>query len=498
MAFSISVRLRHGRYDAGGERSSTAEWPPHPARVFCALAASAESDADWAALRWLESQLPPQVRADSVDDIQTGRVTGYVVENTVKRGGGNLTWPGRSNGVRSRSFTVPVTPSFVIIWPEANPPHLVLERLHRLADKVPYVGRSTSVAVVSISCDVAAAGDQLIYRPTHLGNAGDVWELRIPYPGYTDQLQAAYRDGRRSWEVAKTAPYTVSPVAVAGATGTRARPAPVRGPFAGMMTWSIARPSVPFSGDQVVALACALRGAILSRLGDSIPAQVSGHDAPGRPHVGFLAIPDVGHQHADGHIMALALAIPRDLEQPHLAALLGAVITNPLSELDLPNGRILCLKYGADRWGIQPSRWAADGRRDNADGATDWATVTPLMLDGHLRRGRDSAGEVARSLELAGYPRPEVEVSLAALVPGGINRPQRGSLPSGRPRRPLVHARVRFPVPVIGPVLAGSMRYLGLGLFLPVGDQQVGTRSGVGSGEYVGTSVTTSLAEPKQ
>jgi hypothetical protein len=31
----------------------------------------------------------------------------------------------------------------------------------------------------------------------------------------------------------------------------------------------------------------------------------------------------------------------------------------------------------------------------------------------------------------------------------------------------MVHARVRFHQPVIGPVLAGSMRYLGLGLFLP-------------------------------
>jgi hypothetical protein len=31
----------------------------------------------------------------------------------------------------------------------------------------------------------------------------------------------------------------------------------------------------------------------------------------------------------------------------------------------------------------------------------------------------------------------------------------------------MLHARVRFAEPVVGPVLAGSMRYLGLGLFLP-------------------------------
>jgi hypothetical protein len=54
-------------------------------------------------------------------------------------------------------------------------------------------------------------------------------------------------------------------------------------------------------------------------------------------------------------------------------------------------------------------------------------------------------------------------------VTGGIWRPRHGTLPPGRPRRQMVHARVRFHQPVTGPVLAGSMRYLGLGLFLPAG-----------------------------
>jgi hypothetical protein len=97
------------------------------------------------------------------------------------------------------------------------------------------------------------------------------------------------------------------------------------------------------------------------------------------------------------------------------------------------------------------------------------ATVTPLMLDGHLRRGRDEASEVARSVVIAGYPRPEsVEGSPAPLVEGALRRPRTGTLPSGRPHRRLVHARVTFPVHVTGPVLVGSMRYLGLGLFMPL------------------------------
>ena len=60
MPISIIVRLRHGRYDAGGDRPSEAEWPPHPARVFCALAAAADGDPAWEALRWLEAQPAPR------------------------------------------------------------------------------------------------------------------------------------------------------------------------------------------------------------------------------------------------------------------------------------------------------------------------------------------------------------------------------------------------------------------------------------------------------
>ncbi|WP_462186878.1 hypothetical protein [Frankia sp. CcWB2] len=36
-------------------RPSEPECPPHPARLFCGLVASARIDGDWVALRWLET-----------------------------------------------------------------------------------------------------------------------------------------------------------------------------------------------------------------------------------------------------------------------------------------------------------------------------------------------------------------------------------------------------------------------------------------------------------
>ena len=310
MPFSIVVRLRHGRYEAGGERPANAEWPPHPARIFCALAASSCAEADWSALRWLESQPPPQVWADAVGNAPTGHIRGYVVENAISPKGGNLNWPGRNNGMRSRAFAVPATASFAIIWTQADPPADVLMRLGELARKVPYIGRSTSLAELTTSSGVPEQAEGWItYAPARLGDPGAIWQLRVPYVGYTSELEAAYRDGRRAWEVARPLPYAAAPFGPMRTDGLSVGSlAAQQGPFSDLMVWSITPPVVRIGGDMVLALASALRRAIISRVQEPVPAQVSGHDADGRQHVGFLALPDVGHQHADGHILGLALA----------------------------------------------------------------------------------------------------------------------------------------------------------------------------------------------
>jgi CRISPR-associated protein Csb2 len=462
MPLSILVRLRGGGYDAGGERPSESEWPPHPARVFCALAASAEGDADWSALRWLEQQDPPQVWADPVNRVHRSRTRAYVVQNAVEKGGGNLTWPGRTNGLRSRASAVPPRESFAIVWPQADPSADTLSRLSLLSWKVPYVGRSTSTAQVSaVGTLPEKMPETLIYQPAAFGQRGQFWDLRVPYPGYTAALRDAYADGRRSWEVARTRPYVAAPVGQT-ATGAGSSEA-MEGPFADLLVWRLDRPVVRVGGDLVVSITSALRRAVLSRVPDPVPGQVSGYTAPGRPHVAYLVLPDVGHEHADGHVLGLALAIPREMPEGDLTTLLRALLLDDtLSEVRFSSGRPLAVTYGPDRYLLRPATWTTDA------GEHEWATATPVMLDGYLRRGRDEAGEVARSLVIAGYPEPaEVEVCPGPLVAGGVWRPRPGFLPSGRPRRPLVHARVRFPQPVVGPVLAGSMRYLGLGLFLP-------------------------------
>ncbi|MCP2340166.1 CRISPR-associated protein Csb2 [Actinomadura rupiterrae] len=96
-----------------------------------------------------------------------------------------------------------------------------------------------------------------------------------------------------------------------------------------------------------------------------------------------------------------------------------------------------------------------------------------MMLDRYPKRRRGDDGilkEIQRSLEMAGYPPvQELEFSPASMIRGAVHRPRRDTMPLNRPIRPLVHVTVTFERPVVGPVLLGSMRYLGLGLFAPQG-----------------------------
>jgi CRISPR-associated protein Csb2 len=457
MPLAFQVRLRHGRYDAGGLDPGRPEWPPHPARVFCALAASAQSSQDWDALRWLERSGSPQVWADA--SASTGRGSSFVVTNQAEAGGGSQFWPGRTNGLRSRAWATPAVGEFAIVWPHADAEDDVLARLQRMARTVPYVGRSTSQAEVTASRQPPQ--ERPLWRrwaPSRIGVAQAV-ELRVPYPGYVDALRDTYQTGGRAWEVARSVSYALL-------IEQPAPKEPAVSAWDDLMIWGFERPSVRIGGDQVLTLTATLRKAVLKSIGVDIPPQVSGHGADDRPHVGFLALPDVGHPHADGHLLGLALALPRAMPAEDWKRLVQAVV-GPLTSITPWPGRAVALRYGADprRRTLTIESW-----RGPKSGTRCWVTATPLVTDGRMRQRRSVEELVLKSLTRAGYPEPaELEVSTAPLTTGAVRGPRRGTLPQGRPDRPMAHVRVRFTRPVVGPVMAGSLRYLGLGLFVPDG-----------------------------
>lgn len=452
---TISVRLRDGGYDAATADPRTGEWPPHPARVFCALVASARDEEDFAALRWLEASGRPHVRASSIAEVTMAEAVGYVVTNAVDtKGGGSQTWIGRTNNRRERTAVRPRHDAFAVVWPDADPDDATLARLVRLAGRVPYVGRSTATAEVVVTVDDVAERDGWAsFTSVAFGEAAD-GEWRMPYVGYVDDLRDAYESGRRAWEVARRFPFREG-------DPPAAKPAPVASPFDDLVVYSVTSSAV--AGRDVLELTSALRRAVMKLVPDPLPPLLSGHGADGRTHVAFVALPDVGHAHADGHLLGVALALPAEMPTAERATMFRA-LDDTLKTLNVGSRNIPLTTTPAGSWGLRRSRWTAAPK-----GSHVWTTATPLMLDRFVKASADIEAEVAGAIVRAGYPEPtSVAVRRVSFVEGGVTGVRWGRAVASRPRRPMFHVRASFGARVVGPVLAGSMRYLGLGLFVPV------------------------------
>lgn len=454
---AIETVLRTGRYDAASIDPVVPEWPPHPARLFNALVASAESEDDFAALEALERLAPPTVHASSAADTAEIVERGYVVANAVESGGGgNLTWPGRTNGLRLRTGVSVREPTFALTWPDAALPSDAVDRLVGLAARVPYVGRVTSEAVVRVADALPDRERWVRYEPVGLDQPGTM--LRVPYPGYLAELRDAFRDGRRAHEVSHSIPYQVVrddddvlPLEMA------------EGPFSDLLVFGF-RQGASISGDRLVQVTSMLRKAVLDRIKVDVPPAVSGHGAQQEDHVAYLGLPNVGYKRSDGHLLGVALALPRTMAREHRRLLLAKMLIPEMRELTIDRSTVAGVTYDPARtspWGLLSERWM------RPQGVKSWVTATPLMLDRFPKRRDNPAQLVADAVVRAGYPEPDVEISPAPLAIGAMHRPRPGTLPENRPRRPLFHARLTFSEPVRGPVLAGSMRYLGLGLFIP-------------------------------
>ena len=193
-----------------GTRKERAEWPPHPDRVFMALAAAwfeTGGDAEeGGALRWLESLPPPAVAASEA--MQRSPAVSYIPVNDVKAVEGVKNVPSEAalaklGGFKKRydklkeaglavlpeyrvrhprgfPVAIPRCPVARLIWREVLDAHHA--PLERLAAKVTHVGHSASFvqAWVERECEIAAN-----WVPTE-GIAKR--RMRVPSAGSLDRL----------------------------------------------------------------------------------------------------------------------------------------------------------------------------------------------------------------------------------------------------------------------------------------------------------------------
>ena len=159
-AFGIHYLNGWSMAAADGSCKQRAEWPPHPDRVFMALAAAwfetGEDPAEGEALCWLETLPPPDIAAS--DATTRDAVTSYVPVNDAQVGrkipaGGSLDKlktaglallpEYRSRQPRGFPVAIPHDPTVHLIWPAAE---LGVHRggLECLVAKVTHIGHSAS------------------------------------------------------------------------------------------------------------------------------------------------------------------------------------------------------------------------------------------------------------------------------------------------------------------------------------------------------------------
>ena len=449
---AVRCELLLGSYQAADPfgAAESVEWPPHPYRLHAGLVASAceaggarPTDDAVAALRWLEAQPPPSI-ACSIDPSRRTVARTFVPRNVTagaewKRYKNEYLKKGRAAQLVGRAFptAVPDDPVVVFAWPDAAD---VPDALAALVEGVSWLGSSRSPVACAVTGEIPGTST---FMPTAQGDR----QVRVAAPGITAELLT----------VRFAHPQPVSPP-VAGYTIRSQRMAaphgPVRGPFSELLVRRVL--AATQDAADTPAVAAALRAAVLARAGDGAPAALHGHD-PDRGHAGYLAICDVAHRGARGTLRGVALAVPADVTADERNACERAF--REVDRVVLSGGQA-ALKLNddvAELWTLAVERWVGP--------ATDWTTVTPVVLDRFPRRGRSARDELAASFANAGFPEP-VEIQVLA-GPPLIGAPSGGGLRGEVSPGMRVHARVRFPDPVLGPVLVGRGRFRGVGLFVP-------------------------------
>jgi len=487
---------------------STAEWPPHPDRLYSALVAAANpTDADdesAVALRWLAKQGAPQLavseaRRRSAPDVHVP-TNPHEEEVWQKHKKGKPRTPQKSFDLKTLlpihrkkaglpiPAVIPDDASVYFIWFEAQPDETATCILKTICEQVAYLGRSRSLVRVS----VADCAPPATYVPDPLGQV----QLRVPGANRLGYLIEKYgRDG------GKPEP---SPPRRYRSVKEKEQHKHLRPTFDRMFIFRPQPGCQALPAEATLNVTKALRQALLKRVHDAvcdcggwshgvlsvsealdcyrkIPPLISGYDCDENgctptkvPHLAFAALPfvDPDVRHADGSIKGLAVLVPNDPDQGALE-LIATGLTGLLEAagIRIPGvGTWRLDEVTADSSPIQTLNvrsWTASSRV--------WSTVTPMMF-GRVPKDKQG-GEPAvilASLGMIGVdPDSVLEIAVGRHSPlNGVppswefNPRLQGAFGQSQPWM-LRHVTVRFNQQVYGPLILGRMRYFGLGLMRP-------------------------------
>lgn len=489
-----------------------------------------------AALEWLECQGPPQMNWPEasprdvvkvyvpVNDAGVPRNPALVKESELRGALGVMpdqrsrqerTFPAHHVGGEGPGRHVHLH------WPDAEPTEDRLAALTSLTRKVSRVGHSSSLALVWVSR--AGAGHSQAYEAnakTTKTRRGV--QLRVPAPGFLAELDRCFNTGEidaffdlseaivvrtgKAKEQAKLAfeerfgtawnKSANPPVRLRPSTERTAHYSRVDEPADRIVMSSfdsellvLAKQEGPVLGlESTAALVAALRGYLLQG-GEGKPEWFTGHSAPGKlstgGHIALLPLSFVGGEHADGHIMGLAVAFPRAIPAAERARCLRGRLFGPSGEDLEPELRMGNLGTWTLRREDRSLPPLALRSATWCEPSSVWASVTPVVLDRHPKHDRQTeraqwrdevAGSIAQSCERQGLPKPDlIDVDKTSWHRGA---PRSWPDPNGMPWLPCkegsaprqqVHVLIQFPCEVQGPLLLGAGRFRGYGLCKPLG-----------------------------
>lgn len=518
-----------------GDRAKP-EWPPHPGRVFMAMAAAhfetrpdaseATTSATWKeeeeALRWLEGlEAPFIIGSEAVDRRDVVEV--FVPPNDMGSSKRTIIPAYRTNR-QPRTFPKvrPHEATLFLRWPEAEPTAAQHTALDRICAKVIRIGHSSSLVRMWVSDDKLDESAGWAPATEKRGN-GPLERFRITTPGCLDYLREQYNGdaverfyeyhtriesttGKDQKELKAefetvfgikftknlTAPASRRPVlsmtqAYHRISESLDEAGPVSTVFDDTLLVLDKREGPSLGLESAWQLLTALRGAI-EKLTAPTPEWVSGHQTNGEPsenpHLALIPLGFVGNQHADGHLLGVALAFPRVIPLEERGKFVGKLLYDAKGlskEIRLTLG-----KSGV--WTLGEELRLAPPRALRSDSWTSpsevWASVSPLVLDRHPKtdprkdRGgynAEVAAIIAESCQRIGLPAPvEIDIDKTSwhrgaprAKPGPDGYPLMPVRPGG-PNRRQIHVWLRFDRPVLGPVLLGAGRYRGYGLCKPV------------------------------
>ena len=505
-----------------GAKKEKAEWPPHPDRVFMALAAAwfetGQDMQEGQTLRWLEAQAPPDISAS--DNEFREIVNCYVPVNdasvaerkTVERicanpktdlakyqkNGLSVLPEFRSKQKRCFPVAIPHIPIMYLVW-KADVPEIYIEPLFSLCRKVISVGHPASLVQMWLTADppipnLVPTGGVVrrrlrIFCPGRLQYLEDHCNRNavIEFLDREAKIKQSKGKEKKQLQIQQKARFpSGAPVSLRPEPGLWQGYEKPKQSDTSSFAGSLFEPNIiifSLSGQRMplqttLKLTEAFRGALFSGCRQPIPEWISGHDLKGgstlKPHIALLPLSFSGSNHADGRLMGIAIALPRDLDTAEVDHALAPCLWDDYGEplkIKLFDGYWLeCTTVLETRESppvnLRPETWTVASRH--------WATVTPLVLDRHFNgknKWRHAVESVKDACLRIGLPRPaDVRLHSVSMFEGVPCSNEFPYLTRKKDNGKMyhIHAEFIFNESVQGPVVVGAGRFRGYGFCRPI------------------------------